>query len=67
MGEGLIFKRELMPGVFLTASLTKAIDAKCPTSIVNNLEQNIILDPPQVLLEAVEDKGEVMTMILSHS
>jgi hypothetical protein len=34
MGEGLIFKRELMPGVFLAASLTKAIDGKCVTSIV---------------------------------
>jgi hypothetical protein len=62
LGDGLISKRRIMPGVFLAESLTKAINWKCVTSIVNTLEQDIILDPPQILLEAVEDNEEAVTV-----
>jgi uncharacterized protein YqgV (UPF0045/DUF77 family) len=62
LGDGIITKTEVMPGVFLAESLTKAINGKFITGIVNTMEQDVILDPPQVLLEAVED-NDVMTLI----
>ena len=63
MGYGLISKKELMPGVYIAESLTKERNGKCITSIVNTLEEDITLDPPQVLLEAVDDSEEAMTVI----
>jgi len=38
------------------------MNGKCITSLVNALE-DITLDPPQVLLEAVDDSEEVMTLL----
>jgi hypothetical protein len=38
------------------------MNEKCITSIVNNLEADITLDPPYVLLEAVDDSEEAMTL-----
>jgi hypothetical protein len=61
LGRGLISKRELMPGVYLAQSLTKTINGKCITSIINTLEENVSLDPPQVLLEAADDSEEAKT------
>jgi hypothetical protein len=52
--NGLIYKKDIMPGVFLAESLIKAINGKCVTSIVNTLAQDF-LDPPQVLLKTVDD------------
>ena len=46
MGHGIISKRELIPGVYLSESLTKEINGRCITSIVNTLEEDIALDPP---------------------
>jgi len=39
------------------------MNGKCITSILNTLEEDITLDPPQVLLEAVDDSEEAMTLI----
>ena len=63
MGHGLISKRKLTPGVYLAESLTKEMNGKSTTSIVNTREEDITLDLPQVLLEAVDDSEEAMTQI----
>lgn len=63
MGHGLISKRELIPGVYLAESLTKEMNGKCITSIVNTREEDITLDLPQVLLETVDDSEEGMAQI----
>ena len=63
MGHGLISKKELIPGVYLAESLTKEVNGECITSIVNTREEDITLDLPQVLLEAVDDSEETMTLI----
>jgi hypothetical protein len=52
-----------MPGVYLAESLTKAVNGKCIISIVNTLAEDITLDRPQVILEAVDDSEEAMTLI----
>ena len=52
LGHGLITKKELMPGVCLAESLTKAINGKCTSNIINTLEE-ITPETPQVLLEEV--------------
>ena len=46
MGHGLISKRELIPGVYLSESLTKEMNGKCIMSIVNTREEDITLDLP---------------------
>jgi hypothetical protein len=43
--------------------LTKAVNEKGITSIVNTLAVDITLDPPQVILEAVDDSEKTMTLI----
>jgi hypothetical protein len=48
--------------VYLAESLTKAVNRKCITSIVNTLQADITLDPPQVILEAVDNSEEAMTL-----
>jgi hypothetical protein len=63
MGHGLISKRKLTPGVYLAESLTKEMNGRNITSIVNTREEDITLDLPQVLLEAVDDSEEAMTEI----
>jgi hypothetical protein len=63
LGLGLISIRELKPGVYLAESLTKAISGKFITGIVNTLEEDIILDLPQVILEELGDSEEAMTVI----
>ena len=62
LGHGLKSNMELMPGVYLAESLTKAITGKCITSVVYTLEEDTTFDPPQVLLETV-DSVEAMTLI----
>jgi hypothetical protein len=52
-----------MPEVYLAESLTKAVNGKSITSIVNTLVEDITLDPPQVIVEAVDDSEEAMTLI----
>jgi hypothetical protein len=63
LGHGLISKKELIPGVYLAEFLTKTMNGKCITSIVNTLERDVTLDPPQVLLQAIDDSEEAVTLI----
>jgi hypothetical protein len=63
LGHGLITKREIIPGIYLAESLTKVVNGKCISSIINILEEDITLDPPQVLLEQIDDSGEAMTLL----
>jgi hypothetical protein len=50
-GLGIIAKEEVIPGVYLAESLTEEINVYCVTSIVNTLQKEITIDPPQVKLE----------------
>jgi methyl coenzyme M reductase subunit C-like uncharacterized protein (methanogenesis marker protein 7) len=52
-----------MPGEYLAESFTNATNGKCITSIINTLEEDITLDPPQVILEEVDDTEETTTLI----
>jgi hypothetical protein len=63
VGHGLTSKKELMPGVYLAESLTKAMDGMCIISIVNTLEEDITLDLPQILLGEIDDNDESMPLI----
>ena len=47
-GLGILIKPEITPGVFLSASLTTAKSGVCPTSIVNNTEQDQMISLPLV-------------------
>ena len=62
MGHGLISKKELIPGIYLAESLTKEMNGKRIKSILNTLEEDISLHPPQVLLETVDDNEEAITL-----
>jgi hypothetical protein len=62
LGDGIIIKSNNARRM-LAESLTKAINWKFIASIVSSLEQDIILDPPQFRLEAVEDNEEAITLI----
>jgi hypothetical protein len=62
LGHLLISKREIIPRIYLAESLTKAINGKRITRIMNTLEEDVTLDT-QILLEAVEDSEEAVTLI----
>jgi hypothetical protein len=64
-GPGLISKRELLPGVYLAASLTNEVKECCVTSIVNRLEEDVTTDPPQVELEEVETDDDATVIIFT--
>ena len=49
-GLGILNKTELTPGVFLVASLTRAKNGVCVTSIVNTTEQDQMISLPLVNL-----------------
>jgi len=59
LGHGLTSKKELIPGVYLAESMTKEMNGKCITSTVNTLEEDITLDPPQILSEEVISLDDV--------
>jgi hypothetical protein len=63
LGHGLISKNKLVLCVYLVQSLTKTMNGKCITSIVSIPEEDITLDQPQVLSEAVDHSEEAMTVI----
>jgi len=65
-GQGLIFKQELIPGVYLAESLTVERDGHCITSIVNTLSEEVTLDTPLVTLENYEIDNTV-SVFSSHA
>jgi len=62
-GFGIIYKRELAPGVCLAETLTKGVDGYCVTSIVNTSEENVTIEPPFVELEEVENDCDNSVLI----
>ena len=66
-GLGIIPKKEIIPGVYLAESLTEEIDGHCITSMVNTLEKKIIIDPPHVQLEEIENECDDTVQIFSSS
>ena len=61
---GILNKSEINPGVFLAASLTTEKNGMCPTSIVNNTEQDQMISRPLVELEQLSERESVMTFAL---
>jgi hypothetical protein len=49
-GLGLLPKSELVPGVYLATSLTRAVNGGCVTSIINTRETDVTLYLLRVLL-----------------
>ena len=66
-GHGIISKREIVPGVYLAESLTREVDGYCVTGIVNTLGEDVIIDPPHVELEEVEDNYDNTVFMFSNS
>jgi len=66
-GHGIIFKREIISGVYLAESLTREVNGYCITSIVNMLGEDVIIDPPHVELVEVEDDYDDTVFLFSNS
>ena len=64
-GLGLLYRAELLPGVFLAASLTRGENEVCMTSIANTNEQDqsVILLP--VDLDIPDESESSLTLALS--
>jgi hypothetical protein len=60
--QGLISRKEILPGIYMAESITRVIEATCITSIVNILEEDVTMDAPLVELEEIEEplQGEAM-------
>ena len=56
-GLGVLPKDELLPGVYVASSLTRAVNGVCVTSIVNTTETDQTVELPCVVLEGL-DEGE---------
>jgi hypothetical protein len=64
-GQGLISKREIIPGIYMAESLTREIEGACITSIVNTLEEDVTIDAPIVELEEIEEHIQSEAMIFA--
>jgi hypothetical protein len=51
--------------VYLAESLTKEVNGCCVTSIVNTLDEDVTIDPPQVELEEVETDDDETVIIFA--
>jgi hypothetical protein len=47
-GLGILSRDEISPGVYLTSSLTRAVNRVCATSIVNTNETDLTIELPRV-------------------
>jgi len=56
-GLAVLPKDELLPGVYVASSLTRAVNGVCVTSIVNTTETDQTVELPCVVLEGL-DEGE---------
>ncbi|PNF14896.1 hypothetical protein B7P43_G05140 [Cryptotermes secundus] len=63
-GQGLISKKELIPGVYLAESLSTEINGTCVTSIINSLETDVTIEPPVVVLEDIDNDECEKTVII---
>jgi hypothetical protein len=53
IGEGLISRKEIVPGIYMAESFTREIGGACITSVVNTLEEDVTLDALLVELEEI--------------
>jgi hypothetical protein len=64
-GTGLLPKSELLPGVHLASSLTKAINGVCVTSIINMTQTDQTVELPCVVLEGLDKSESALTPTFS--
>jgi hypothetical protein len=64
-GQGLISRREIIPGIYMAESLTREIEGACITSTVNTLEEDVTIDAPLVELEEIEESLQSEAMIFA--
>ena len=55
-------KNELVPGVYLASSLTRAVNDFCVTNLVNTMETDRTVEIPCVLLEGLEESESALTL-----
>ena len=58
-------KNELLPGVYLASSLTRAINGVCVTSIINTTETDQTVELPRVVLEGLDKSESALTLTFS--
>jgi hypothetical protein len=56
-GLGLLSREEILPGVYLASSLTRAENGVCTTSVINTNGTEMTMQPPLVTLEVVYRRG----------
>jgi len=55
-------KNEILPGVYVASSLTKAVNGVCITSIVNRTETDQTVELPCVVLEGLDEGESALTL-----
>jgi len=61
-GLGLLPKNELVPGLFITSSLTRALNGFCVTSVLNTMETDRTVELSCVVLEGLEESESALTL-----
>jgi len=64
-GLGLLPKNELLPGVYIASSLTRAINGICVTSIINTTEADQTVVLPWVKMGDLDESESALTLTLS--
>jgi hypothetical protein len=57
-GQGLISRKEIIPGIYMAESLTRETGGACITSIVNTLVEDVTTDTPLVELEETDEPAQ---------
>jgi hypothetical protein len=60
-GLGLLPKNEILPGIYIASSLTRAVNGVCVTSIINTAETDQKIELPCVDLEVLEEGERALT------
>ena len=55
-GLGLLPKNELLPGVYIVSSLTRAVNGVCLDSIINTMEPDQNVELTWVVLEGLDER-----------
>ena len=55
-------KDELLPGLYVASSLTRAVNGVCVTSIVNTTEIDQTVELPCVVLEGLDEGESALTL-----
>jgi hypothetical protein len=54
-GQGLISRKEILPGIYMAESIIRGIESTCIMSIVNTLEEDVTILAPLLELEEIEE------------